>query len=131
MSNFFAQTEALMKGKTAEVVRAELNGSKFLPAVIDKLVPHKVFSGNRPTNSILFQKLTPRTLGSLIALYEHKIFTQGILWNINSFDQWGVELGKQLAKAILPELKDAAAVTSHDSSTNGLINEYKTRRKLP
>ena len=131
LSNFFAQTEALMKGKTAEVVRAELNGSKFLPAVIDKLVPHKVFSGNRPTNSILFQKLTPRTLGSLIALYEHKIFTQGILWNINSFDQWGVELGKQLAKAILPELKDAAAVTSHDSSTNGLINEYKTRRKLP
>ena len=128
LSNFFAQTEALMKGKTAEVVRAELNGSKFLPAVIDKLVPHKVFSGNRPTNSILFQKLTPRTLGSLIALYEHKIFTQGILWNINSFDQWGVELGKQLAKAILPELKGSAAVTSHDSSTNGLINDYKARR---
>ena len=128
LSNFFAQTEALMTGKTAEVVRAELSGSKLSPAVIDKLVPHKVFSGNRPTNSILFQKLTPRTLGSLIALYEHKIFTQGILWNINSFDQWGVELGKQLAKAILPELKDAAVVTSHDSSTNGLINEFKTRR---
>ncbi len=128
LSNFFAQTEALMKGKTAEEVRVELKGSKLSPEAIDKLVPHKVFTGNRPTNSILFQKLTPRTLGSLLALYEHKIFTQGILWNINSFDQWGVELGKQLAKAILPELKGSAAVTSHDSSTNGLINEYKKRR---
>lgn len=128
LSNFFAQTEALMKGKTEDEVRDELKVSKLSPEAIDKLVPHKVFAGNRPTNSILFQKLTPRTLGSLIALYEHKIFTQGILWNINSFDQWGVELGKQLAKAILPELKGSAAVTSHDSSTNGLINDYKARR---
>ena len=128
LSNFFAQTEALMKGKTEEEVRDELKVSKLSPEAIDKLVPHKVFAGNQPTNSILFQKLTPRTLGSLIALYEHKIFAQGILWNINSFDQWGVELGKQLAKAILPELKGSAAVTSHDSSTNGLINDYKARR---
>jgi len=96
---------------------------------LEALIPHKVFSGNRPTNSILFQKLTPRTLGTLIALYEHKIFVQGIIWNINSFDQWGVELGKQLAKAILPELAGAAPVGSHDSSTNGLINDYKARRK--
>ena len=95
---------------------------------VEKLVPHKVFSGNRPTNSILVQKITPRTLGMLIALYEHKIFTQGIIWNINSFDQWGVELGKQLAKAILPELKAPGSVTSHDSSTNWLINYYKVKR---
>ena len=128
LSNFFAQTEALMRGKTAAEVRADLKDSKLSPDAIDKLVPHKVFTGNRPTNSILFQKLTPRTLGSLIALYEHKIFTQGILWNINSFDQWGVELGKQLAKQILPELKGSTPVTSHDSSTNGLINDYKKRR---
>jgi glucose-6-phosphate isomerase len=128
LSNFFAQTEALMKGKTADEVRAELKGSKLLPDEIEKRVPHKVFSGNRPTNSILFQKLTPRTLGRLIALYEHKIFTQGILWNINSFDQWGVELGKQLAKVILPELRGPDLVTTHDGSTNGLINEFKQRR---
>ncbi len=107
LSNFFAQTEALMKGKTADEVRAELKGAKMSPEALEKLVPQKMFAGNKPTNSILFQKLTPRTLGSLIALYEHKIFTQGIIWNINSFDQWGVELGKQLAKAILPELKPA------------------------
>ena len=93
---------------------------------LEDLVPHKVFEGNRPTNSILFQKLTPRTLGSLIAMYEHKIFTHGVVWNINSFDQWGVELGKQLAKAILPELTAPGEVTNHDSSTNGLINYYKT-----
>ncbi len=128
LSNFFAQTEALMKGKTADEVRTELKGSKLSPDAIEKLLPHKVFTGNRPTNSILFQKLTPRTLGRLIALYEHKIFTQGILWNVNSFDQWGVELGKQLAKAILLDLKGSAPVTSHDSSTNGLINDYKSRR---
>ena len=91
-------------------------------------MPQKTFSGNRPSNSILFQKLTPRTLGSLIALYEHKIFTQGVIWNINSFDQWGVELGKQLAKAILPELKVPGPVSSHDASTNGLINYYKEHR---
>jgi len=127
LSNFFAQTEALMKGKTEAEVRAELAHDGVTGEAQDKLTPHKVFTGNRPTNSILFQKLTPRTLGSLIAMYEHKIFTQGIIWNINSFDQWGVELGKQLAKVILPELETAEPSTSHDSSTNGLINEYKRR----
>lgn len=128
LSNFFAQTEALMMGKSEAQVRAELTAAGVTGEAQDKLTPHKVFRGNRPTNSILFQKLTPRTLGSLIALYEHKIFTQGIIWNINSFDQWGVELGKQLAKVILPELQTAELVDSHDSSTNGLINEYKSRR---
>lgn len=138
LSNFFAQTEALMKGKTEAEARAELiaenealrqqGKTERSAQEIEALVPHKTFTGNRPTNSILFQKLTPRTLGSLIALYEHKIFTQGIVWNINSFDQWGVELGKQLAKAILPELEQPGPVTSHDSSTNGLINDYKSRR---
>ena len=128
LSNFFAQTEALMKGKTADEVRAELKGSKLSPTELDALVPQKVFTGNRPTNSILFQKLTPRTLGSLIALYEHEIFTQGVIWGINSFDQWGVELGKQLAKAILPELTTPGEVTTHDSSTRGLINHYKAKR---
>jgi glucose-6-phosphate isomerase len=125
LSNFFAQTEALMKGKTSDEVRAELKDSKVAPDELEKLVAQKTFPGNRPTNSIMFQKLTPRTLGMLIAMYEHKIFTQGTIWNINSFDQWGVELGKQLAKAILPELKGQGTVTSHDSSTNGLINYYK------
>jgi glucose-6-phosphate isomerase len=128
LSNFFAQTEALMKGKTADEVRAELKGTKMAPEALEKLVPQKTFAGNKPTNSILFRKLTPRTLGSLIALYEHKIFTQGVVWNINSFDQWGVELGKQLAKAILPELKGTEPVSTHDASTNGLINYYKQNR---
>ncbi len=128
LSNFFAQTEALMKGKTEAEVKAELQEQGMGGAQADALVPHKVFEGNRPTNSILFQKLTPRTLGSLIAMYEHKIFVQGIIWDINSFDQWGVELGKQLAKVILPELKGSADVSAHDSSTNGLINEFKRRR---
>ena len=128
LSNFFAQTEALMRGKTADEVRAELKGSKLTGRDLDALVQQKVFQGNRPTNSILFQRLTPRTLGMLIVMYEHKIFTQGVIWNINSFDQWGVELGKQLAKAILPELAGTEKVTSHDSSTNGLINYYKSRR---
>jgi glucose-6-phosphate isomerase len=128
LSNFFAQTEALMKGKTADEVRAELKGSPLTGAKLDALVEQKVFQGNKPTNSIMFQKLTPRTLGSLIAMYEHKIFTQGVIWNINSFDQWGVELGKQLAKAILPELEGTSKVTSHDPSTNGLINHYKEHR---
>jgi glucose-6-phosphate isomerase len=96
---------------------------------LEKLVPHKYFAGNKPTNSILFQKLTPFTLGSLIAMYEHKIFVQGIIWNINSFDQWGVELGKQLAKAILPELHQPGKISTHDSSTNGLINYFKEHRK--
>ncbi|MBV9125287.1 MAG: glucose-6-phosphate isomerase, partial [Planctomycetes bacterium] len=128
LSNFFAQPEALMKGKTADEVRAELKGSKLPAEALEKLVPQKMFAGNKPTNSILFQKLTPRTLGMLIALYEHKVFTQGIIWNINSFDQWGVELGKQLAKVILPELEGTGQVSSHDASTNGLINYYKGNR---
>jgi glucose-6-phosphate isomerase len=128
LSNFFAQPEALMKGKTADEVRAELEHAGMSGDKLEKLVPHKVFQGNRPTNSILFQKLTPHTLGSLIALYEHKIFTQGVIWNINSFDQWGVELGKQLAKAILPELEQSGTISTHDSSTNGLINYYKEHR---
>lgn len=129
LSNFFAQTEALMKGKTADEVREELKAQGMSGEKLEKLVPHKVFQGNRPTNSIMVQKITPHALGELIALYEHKIFTQGIIWNINSFDQWGVELGKQLAKAILPELKGPGKVTSHDSSTNGLINYYKEHRQ--
>jgi glucose-6-phosphate isomerase len=128
LSNFFAQTEALMKGKTPEEVRAELVKDGVQGEALEKLIPHKVFTGNRPTNSILFPMLTPRTLGMLIALYEHKIFTQGIIWDINSFDQWGVELGKQLAKAILPELEKPGTVSSHDSSTNGLINHFKDYR---
>jgi len=125
LSNFFAQTEALMRGKTAAEVRDELKKFGLSGPELETLVPHKVFEGNRPTNSILFPKLTPCVLGSLIALYEHKIFVQGIIWNINSYDQWGVELGKQLAKAILPELSSPGAVTGHDSSTNGLMNHYK------
>ncbi|MFN3561333.1 MAG: glucose-6-phosphate isomerase [Chloroherpetonaceae bacterium] len=128
LSNFFAQTEALMKGKNEKEVRAELEAQGLKKKEIEKLLPHKVFEGNRPTNSILFKQLTPKTLGSLIAMYEHKIFVQSIIWNINAFDQWGVELGKQLAKAILPELKDETPVKTHDASTNGLINYYKTLR---
>lgn len=125
LANFFAQTEALAFGKSKEAVEAEyLAAGKTLEQVKD-LVPFKVFEGNRPTNSILFKQMTPQTLGALIAMYEHKIFVQGIIWNIFSFDQWGVELGKQLANKILPELNSAAAVTSHDSSTNGLINTWK------
>jgi len=128
IANFLAQTEALMKGKTPDEVRAELATSDLKGEALEKLVAAKTFTGNRPTNSIFFQELTPKTLGSLIALYEHKIFTQGTIWAINSFDQWGVELGKQLAKAIEPELKGDAPVTSHDASTNGLINYYKQMR---
>jgi glucose-6-phosphate isomerase len=125
LSNYFAQTEALMKGKTAEEVRAELEKDGVSSPQIELLVAAKTFPGNRPTNSFLYPKLTPETLGSLIALYEHKIFTQGVIWNINSFDQWGVELGKQLARKVLPELASESQVSSHDSSTNGLINYYK------
>jgi glucose-6-phosphate isomerase len=128
LSNYFAQPEALMRGKTADEVRKELEKDGLKGDALEKLIPHKVFTGNRPTNSIMFPKLTPKTLGKLIALYEHKIFTQGIVWNINSFDQWGVELGKQLAKAILPELEKPGVITSHDSSTNGLINRFKDYR---
>lgn len=125
MSNFFAQTEALMKGKSSAIASAELATSGKSQDEIDKLVPFKTFEGNRPTNSILVKEINPRTLGSLVAMYEHKIFVQGIIWNINSFDQWGVELGKQLANNILPELRNDSPVSSHDSSTNGLINAYK------
>jgi len=128
LSNFFAQTEALMNGKTKEEVIAELKASGKSAEEIEKLAPFKEFDGNRPTNSILVKKITPRTLGSLIAMYEHKIFVQGIIWNIYSFDQWGVELGKQLAGKILPELRTNDEVSSHDSSTNGLINQYKAWR---
>ena len=129
LSNFFAQTEALMKGKTAKEVVEELKRTGASNEDIRRLVPYRVFQGNRPTNSILVRKITPRALGSLIAMYEHKIFVQGVIWNIFSFDQWGVELGKQLANRILPELKDDKPVTSHDSSTNGLINAFKALRK--
>jgi glucose-6-phosphate isomerase len=125
LANFFAQTEALMKGKTEDEARAELEAQKLPEERIRELLPHKCFPGNRPTTSIMFQKLTPRTLGRLVAMYEHKIFTQGIVWNIYSFDQWGVELGKQLAKKIEPELKAKGEVTTHDGSTNALINHLK------
>ena len=128
LSNFFAQTEALMNGKSEEEVVAELKKAGKSDAEIKELTPFKVFEGNRPTNSFLIKEITPKTLGALIALYEHKIFVQGIIWNIFSFDQWGVELGKQLANKILPELEGNAAVESHDSSTNGLINQYKNWR---
>jgi glucose-6-phosphate isomerase len=130
LSNFFAQTEALMRGKTREEVAAELRKAGKSDEEIEKLAPHKIFAGNKPTNSILFRKLTSRTLGRLIAMYEHKIFVQGVIWNIFSFDQWGVELGKQLAGKILPELDDDASVASHDLSTNGLINAFKEMRRL-
>jgi len=125
LSNYFAQTEALMLGKTKEQVTKELQAAGMNQEEINFHVPYRVFSGNRPTNSILFKKLTPRTLGSLIAIYEHKIFVQGAIWNIFSFDQWGVELGKVLAKKILAELTSPDAISSHDASTNGLINYFK------
>ncbi|PTM10850.1 MAG: glucose-6-phosphate isomerase [Bacteroidetes bacterium] len=128
LSNFFAQTEALMQGKSAATVRAELEKKGLSEEAIHQLLPFKVFQGNRPTNSILLKVLTPYSLGMLTALYEHKIFVQGVIWNIFSFDQWGVELGKQLASAILPELTDNQPVGTHDSSTNGLINAYKKWR---
>jgi glucose-6-phosphate isomerase len=128
LSNFFAQTEALMRGKTADEARAELAAKGLSGDALDAAVPHRVFSGNRPTTSMLLRKITPHTLGALIALYEHKIFVQGIVWNVNSYDQFGVELGKQLAGVILPELSGTAQVSSHDTSTNGLINLYKLWR---
>lgn len=128
LSNFFAQTEALMNGKTEEEVSGELRKAGKSDEEISRLTPFKMFPGNRPTNSFLIKKITPTTLGQLIALYEHKIFTQGVIWNIFSFDQWGVELGKQLANKILPELKGDEQISSHDSSTNGLINAFKAMR---
>ena len=129
LSNFLAQTEALMRGKTEAEARAELKAQGKSAAEIKALLPHKVFPGDRPTNSILVRRVDPYTLGMLVALYEHKVFVQGAVWGVNSFDQWGVELGKQLAKAILPELAGDTPVTSHDSSTNGLIAAYKAMRE--
>jgi glucose-6-phosphate isomerase len=128
LSNFFAQTEALMKGKPLDEVKAEMAKAGRSAEEIDKIAPHRVFEGNRPTNSILVGKITPYTLGMLVAMYEHKVFVQGSVWNIFSFDQWGVELGKVLANGILPELKGSEEVKSHDGSTNGLINAYKNMR---
>ncbi|MCB1719944.1 MAG: glucose-6-phosphate isomerase, partial [Candidatus Competibacteraceae bacterium] len=131
LSNFFAQTEALMCGKTDREVRTELEAHGMPDESIKKLLPHKTFPGNRPTTSILFKKLDPKTLGALIALYEHKVFVQSVIWNINPFDQWGVELGKQLASRILPELEQEThdeTATSHDASTNGLIDFFKKQR---
>nr|NIR89305.1 glucose-6-phosphate isomerase [Gammaproteobacteria bacterium]NIW04073.1 glucose-6-phosphate isomerase [Gammaproteobacteria bacterium]NIX06217.1 glucose-6-phosphate isomerase [Gammaproteobacteria bacterium] len=127
LSNFLAQTEALMRGKSAPEARAELEAEGHTEEALEALVPHKVFPGNRPTNSILMDKVTPHTLGALIALYEHKVFVQGVIWGINSFDQWGVELGKQLAETILPELEAEGEAAGHDASTSGLINRYKRR----
>jgi glucose-6-phosphate isomerase len=128
LANFFAQTEALMNGRTAEETRAELAAAGLAGGALEIAIPPRVFSGNRPTNSLLYRRLDPRTLGRLIALYEHKIFVQGVIWQIDSFDQWGVELGKKLAGALLPLLPTDDAVTSHDSSTNGLIAHYKALR---
>ena len=128
LSNFFAQTEALMNGKNDEDAQKEMENNGLTPEQVAKLLPFKIFEGNRPTNSFLLKKITPFSLGQLIALYEHKIFTQGIIWNIYSFDQWGVELGKQLASKILPELGSKDPVSNHDSSTNGLINAFKQMR---
>ena len=129
LSNYFAQTEALMMGKTEEEVVKELTKAGMNKEQIEFHKPFRVFAGNKPTNSILFKILTPRTLGSLIAMYEHKIFVQGVIWNVYSFDQWGVELGKILAKKILPELENDTEITSHDSSTNGLINYCKRLKR--
>ena len=129
LSNCFAQTEALMLGKTENEVRAELSAQGLNQAALEALLPYKVFPGSRPSNTLLFDKLDPYTLGMLIALYEHKVLVQSVIWNINAFDQWGVELGKQLAGKLLPELQAKQPVVSHDSSTNGLINHYFTHSK--
>lgn len=128
LANFFAQTEALMRGKNAQEVTDELKAYGLNDRQIKQLMPHKIFPGNKPSNSILLNKLDPKSLGSLIAFYEHKVFVQGVIWNINSFDQWGVELGKQLAKVIQPELSGTEQITSHDCSTNNLINYYKSHQ---
>ena len=128
MSNYFAQTEALMNGKTEAEVLGEFKGQALSQQEINKLTPFKIFEGNKPTTSLLIQKLTPESLGKLIAMYEHKIFVQGIVWNIYSFDQFGVELGKQLAKSILNELQEIDTSASHDSSTQNLLSRYKNNR---
>jgi glucose-6-phosphate isomerase len=127
LANCFAQTEALMRGKTAEEARAELAAQGLSGDELEALLPHKVFPGNKPTNTLLFDRLDPHTLGMLIALYEHKVFVQSVVWNINPFDQWGVELGKQLAGKILPELRDGGGTSQHDASTGGLIAYYRER----
>ncbi len=129
LANFFAQTEALMRGKNEQEVTEELKKHELNERQITQLMPHKIFPGNKPSNSIILQKLDPKTLGSLIAFYEHKVFVQGVVWNINSYDQWGVELGKQLAKIIQPQLAGKDPISNHDSSTNSLINYYKTHKK--
>jgi glucose-6-phosphate isomerase len=129
LANFFAQTEALMRGKNADEVRAELAAEGLAGEALESLLPHKVFPGNRPSNSLLFRKLTPHTLGMLIAMYEHKIFVQSVIWRTNAFDQWGVELGKQLASRILPQMREDAEVSGHDASTHGLIKAYKAWRR--
>ena len=125
LANCFAQTEALMLGKTEAEVREELSARGLTGEALEQLVPHKVFPGNRPSTTILYRKLGPRTIGMLLAMYEHKVFTMGALWNINSFDQWGVELGKQLTAVVANDLASPSATTSHDSSTNRLINATK------
>ncbi len=130
MANFFAQTEALMRGRTQDEAREEMQAAGMSPSSINELAPHRTFPGNRPTNTILVERLTPETLGALIALYEHRIFTQGVIWGINSYDQWGVELGKQLAGVILKELEDSKVSAEHDASTCGLI-EYFLRHREP
>ena len=128
MSNFFAQTEALMRGKTAEEATEDMLAQNLRQSEIDRLLPHRVFPGNRPTTSILLKRLDPHGLGMLLALYEHKVFVQSVIWGNNAFDQWGVELGKRLADRILPELTTSSAVNTHDASTNALINHFKANR---
>ena len=130
LANFFAQTEALMKGKTAEEARAELKAAGTPEARIEALVPHKTFPGNRPSTSIMHEQLTPHALGRLIAMYEHKIFVQGVIWGVNSFDQWGVELGKTLAKELLPMVEGKAPAVDRDASTLGLIDAIRLLRTM-
>jgi glucose-6-phosphate isomerase len=127
LANCFAQSEALMRGKTAEEARAEMKAQGMADREIERLLPHKVFPGNRPSSTIVLDSLTPRALGALIALYEHKVFAQSVIWDINAFDQWGVELGKKLADRILPELGGTAPASGHDSSTNGLIDYTRSK----
>jgi glucose-6-phosphate isomerase len=129
LSNFFAQTEALARGMSADEAAAAMRKQGIADGEIGRLAPHRTFEGNRPSTSILLDELTPRSLGALIALYEHKVFVQSVIWDINPFDQWGVELGKALAGRILPELGAAGPVSTHNASTNGLINHYKARKK--
>jgi glucose-6-phosphate isomerase len=128
VANVLAQSEALMLGKTEEEVVAELKAQGLDKKAIKALAPHKVFPGNRPSNTLFYPQLTPAMLGSLVALYEHKVFTQGVIWNVNSYDQWGVELGKQLAKALLPKVEGTSGADDHDSSTRGLLSFYHANR---